>query len=332
MKASFVYRSFRFIPLCLVLACTLGCLPDSFLITPVQAPQDLTEQTLSKDALFNAGKIVVIDVDGILLNASKRSLLTAGEHPVANLLEQLDKARTDRWVKAVVLRINSPGGSVTASELMHHEIIRFKESGKPVVAMMMDVAASGGYYIACAADEIVACRSTVTGSIGVIMQLLEVTGTMSKIGVTAETITSGSQKGSSSIFTRLTPEQREVFQTIVDKLYAQFVDAVADGRPKLSRQQVVELADGRVYLAEQALEHGLIDRIGTMNDAIAIAKERAGISTVKVIAYSRPYVHTPNYYAMEGSQQSKGDLNLLKLNLANQAHSAWPPFMYLWSE
>lgn len=315
-------------------ACVLalsGCLPDSLLITPVRAPQELQERSLYAESWLPDGKIAVVDVDGIILNESERSFLTPGEHPVAHLLEELDKAARDPAVKAVVLRINSPGGSVTASELMHHELERFRKSGKPVVAMMLDVAASGGYYIACAADEIVACRSTVTGSIGVIMQTIEVTGTMQKIGVRAEAIKSGDQKGAGSPFESLTPEQREVFQVVVGELYTQFVDVVAAGRPELSRERILELADGRIYTAPQALENGLIDRIGTVRDAIARAKELGGVKKARVVAYARPYGHVPNYYAQAPGVAGGTNVNLLNVNVGNGRSSADAPFLYLWT-
>ena len=151
---------------------------QGLLIRPVSTNRPLVETVLSRDGVFAFDKIAVIDVSGVMANSAGSGLFGDGEHPVSLLVEQLDKARRDRRVKGVVLRINSPGGTVTASELMHAEIERFKESGKPIVAVMMDVAASGGYYIACACDEIIAHKSTVTGSIGVIMQMFDISETL----------------------------------------------------------------------------------------------------------------------------------------------------------
>jgi protease-4 len=213
---------------------------------------------------------------------------------------------------------------------MHQELMRFKLTGKPIVAIMLDVAASGGYYIACAADEIIACRSTVTGSIGVLMQTMEVTGTMQKIGVRADTIKSGPQKAAGSPFETLTPDQREIFQAVVDDLYGQFITVVAAGRPNLSPDQILKLADGRIYTATQALEYGLIDRIGTMTDAIHAAKTRAGIRSAMVVSYTRPYGYKANYYAQHGSPPAQADVNLFNLNLGGLPRSHQAPFMYLW--
>jgi protease-4 len=308
-----------------------GCMPDGILITPVSADRGLREEVLSRDSAWATDKIALVEIDGIILNADKPSLLSPGENPTAYLLEQLDKARRDPAVKAVILRINSPGGAVTASELMHHEVSRFRAAGKPVVAMLLDVAASGGYYVACASDEIVACRSTVTGSIGVIMQTFDLTGTLGKIGAKAEAIKSGPQKAAGSPFERLTPEQRAVFEKMVDQMYQQFVDVVAKGRPNLSRERITQLADGRVYLAPEALELGLIDAIGGMEDAYAKAKSRAGVKQARLVSYARPWSHVGNYYAHAPAPPSATQVNLLNMDLGELARLHRPPFMYLWT-
>ncbi|GJM25953.1 MAG: serine protease [Phycisphaerae bacterium] len=310
---------------------SIGCLPDSFIITPVSTQPDLKERVLFNESTFSDGKIAIIEVDGVIANTRNSGFLTTGEHPVAKLTEQLDTARRDKSVKAVVLRINSPGGTVTASELMHHEVKRLRASGKPVVAMMMDVAASGGYYIACAADEIMACKSTVTGSIGVVMQTMEVTKTMEMIGVKAHTIKSGDQKAAGSPFEELKPEQREIFQNIINEMYDQFVDVVAEGRPELSREQVLPLADGRVYTAKQALELKLIDRIGSIREAIDLAKEKSGVKKAKVVSYRRPHVQAPNYYARHERDPATGRVTLLNVDLGKNETAINAPFMYLWN-
>ena len=139
-------------------------------------------------------------------------------------VEKLDKATEDPSVKAIVLRINSPGGGVTASDLMYNEVMAYKKrTGKPVVAVLMDVAASGGYYLACSADEIIAQPTTVTGSIGVIMQTVSFAGTMSKLGITADAITSGKMKDAGSPLKAMKPEEREIFQKLVNQFYDRFV-------------------------------------------------------------------------------------------------------------
>lgn len=312
-----------------------GCGPTGgFLIRPVPPDQTLEERTVDRDEGLFLPKIALIDLNGLLINDTQNGLFTEGEHPVSLLTEKLRAAEHDSRVKAVVLRINSPGGTVTASHLMHHEVRRFREkTGKPVVAFLMDVAASGGYYVACAADEIVACPTTVTGSIGVIMQMIEISGTLSKIGVTTDAIVSGPRKDSGSPFRRMRPEERETFQKIVDDMYAQFVDVVCAGRPKLTEAQVRELADGRVYFAPEALKLGLVDRIGLMEDAIGAAKSRAAVVKARVIMYHRPLGWRGSWYAREGFAQgspSQPTVNVINLNWP-RGFTEGPVFLYLWT-
>ena len=307
-----------------------GCVGQSLLITPVSTNRQLRETELSRESLFARDKIALVDVTGVLLNTPRRQLIGEGEHPVSLLLEQLDKARKDKHVKAVLLRINSPGGSVVASELMHDEIEHFRDvTGQPVIAVLMDVAASGAYYIACGCDEIVAQPSTVTGSIGVMMQMFEFSGTLRKIGVTTDAITSGPHKDSGSPLRAMKPEERRVFQGIVDEMYERFVQVVADGRPGLDKPAVRKLADGRVYTAHQALELGLIDRIATLRDVIACTKKRVGSERIRVVAYKRPSGYRPNYYA-ENQPILPGDVNLLKIDLQHWLEGNTPGFYYLW--
>ena len=325
-------------------AVVTGCTQPSLLLTPVSNRRELVETELSRDSWLATDKIALIDVSGILINAPRRQLFGEGEHPVSLLLEQLDKARKDRFVKAVILRINSPGGTVVASDLMHDEIKHFKKSGKWISAVMMDVAASGGYYIACACDEIVAQPSTVTGSIGVVMQMFDISGTMKMIGVKSEAITSGACRGQPSFkdagspFRAMRPEERELFQEVVNDMYERFIDVVVYGRPKLSEPSIRRLADGRIYTATQALEAGLIDRIASLRDTIDAVKERIGSKHVRLVAYHRPLGYRPNYYAQTpnhvGPTFQSVDVNLLNIDLSTWVERLLPTtprFMYLWA-
>ncbi len=307
-----------------------GCMPDGLLIQPVSTNRALKETVILRESVWASDKIAVIDVAGLLLNANEPKILGAGEHGVSLLLEQLDRARRDSNVKGVVLRINSPGGTVTASELMHEEITRFREkTGKPVVAAMMDVAASGGYFVACACDEILALDSTVTGSIGVLFQTFDLTGTMAKLGIGADAIVSGANKTGGSPFSKMTDEQRAIFQAMVDELYDQFVDVVVAGRPGLDEAGVRELADGRIFTSRQALELGLIDGIGSMRDAAASIKERTGSETVRLVRYHRPYGYVANYHA--STPRPDGSVNLINVDLPALWSLTTPQFLYLWA-
>ena len=309
----------------------IGCGPTSFVITPVSVDRSLKERTLRKGDGWAPPKIALIDIDGVLLNAHTGNFFSEGEQPVALLLEKLQKAQKDDRVKAVVLRINSPGGTVTASDLMYHEIRKFSHSTeKPVIAVFMDVAASGAYYLACACDEIIAHPSTVTGSIGVIMQMFNVTGTMQKLGVTADAIKSGPNKDAGSPFRNMSPEERAIFQGLVDQFYEEFLKVVATGRSHIDLEKIRELADGRVFTAQQALEHGLIDRIGTLDDAVQTCLDRTGLESASLITYYRPLAWKPNIYAAAPDHPARSD-GKLTLAFPRWMTSPTPRFMYLWA-
>jgi len=313
-----------------LVGCT-GCLDGALLIRPVSGRQALEQHTLQRDSFFALDKIALIDVSGVLINGDEPRLLGSGENRVSLLLENLNEARQDPAVKAVILRINSPGGTVVASELMHDEITYFREkTDKPVIAVMMDVAASGGYYVACACDEIVAQPSTVTGSIGVIMQMFDVTGTMSMIGVSSDAITSGPRKDAGSPFRKLKDEERAIFQSMVDDMYGRFVEVVDEGRPNLSEAEVRKLADGRVYTASQALEAGLIDRIATLRETYNHLKEQEGIGKARLVTYKRPYAYRPNYYAAAPTTEPTAG-HRVTLEWPALTETMTPRFMYLWS-
>lgn len=329
MRAVTSYRIFP--PLWLPVLLLASCGPSGgFRITPVPVDQSLEERTVQRDSGWVTHKVALIDIDGIIADEQRGGLFADGEHPVSLLVEKIRAAESDSAVKAVILRVNSPGGTVTGSHFMYDELRRFKlRTKKPVVAMFMDLAASGGYYVACAADEIIACPTTVTGSIGVIMQMLELSDTLEKIGVHAEAITSGKHKDSGSPFRRLRDDERALFQKIVDGMYEQFLDVVAAGRPKLGKARIRELADGRVYLAPQALDAGLIDRIGNISDAFAAAKVRAGIKTARLVRYDRPLGWKPTAYA--GSPMSVPGATYNILNIQGlELFTTGPKFLYLW--
>ncbi len=327
-RISWTKKGFRRTVWTVCLGMLAGCAPTGFLVTPVRVKRELTESTVYRDSRLARDKIALIEVSGVLSNARRSGLFGDGENPVSLFVEQLDRARRDKAVKAVILRINSPGGTVVASELMYDELRRFrKKTGKPVVAVMMDVGASGAYYLACGCDEIVAQPSTVTGSIGVIMHTLDISGTMNMIGVKSEAIASGPRKDIGSPFRPMTDEEREIFQTLINEMYERFVKVVVEGRPKLSESEVRRLADGRIYSAGQALKLGLIDRIASLREVIGALKKRLDLSRVRVVAYHRPLDYTPNYYAR--SPAPKPEINLMKLDLPDWS-ALTPQFLYLW--
>jgi protease-4 len=191
-------------------------------------------------------------------------------------VRQLTKYGDDASIKAVVLRIDSPGGGVAASQEIYQEVRRVRLGGKPVVASLGGVAASGGYYIACVADRIFANAGTVTGSIGVVVQLASVEQLLHKVGVESTVITSGPFKDSGNPTRTLRPEERQVFQALVDDVYQQFVEAVAQGR-NLPMDEVRQAADGRIFTGRQAKDLQLVDEIGSLHDAVSYAASTSGI-------------------------------------------------------
>lgn len=315
-----------------IAAALSGCAsPGGYKITPIPADKTLEETVVFREpGVIVTDKIALVDVDGLIANAPKKGLLTEGDNPVSLLAEKLNHAAQDDQVKAVVLRINSPGGGVTASRLMYEEILNFrKQTGRPVVAMMLDLATSGGYYIACACDEIVAHPTTVTGSIGVIMMTLNVSGALEKLYIKPHIFKSGPQKDSGSPFREMTDEDRKIFQGLIDDFYEDFLRAVGANRRKLTAEQIRALADGRVYSATQALENGLVDRVGSVRQALAVAKERGGIQRAKVVLYHRPLGWAPTAYA-SGPVGQPSTVNLINVNLPDWLLPNTPQFMYLW--
>ncbi len=193
-----------------------------------------------------------------------------------NIIDEIKEYAKDRSIKAIVLRIDSPGGAVAPSQEIYEEV-RKTAAKKKVVVSMGSIAASGGYYIASAATRIIADPGTLTGSIGVIMELPNVEGLMSKIGLKTEIIKSGKNKDMGTPFRTMKPEERKILQDVMDNVHEQFIRAVAKGR-KMKIEDVRKIADGRIFTGEQAMANGLVDQLGTLDDAIRTAAKLAGIS------------------------------------------------------
>lgn len=272
-------------------------------------------------------KILLIDIDGMISEVAESRTFgfRAAESAVSRVREQLDRAEQNGDIRAIILRINSPGGTASASEILYNEIRRFKlEHELPVVAQLMGVAASGGYYLAMSADTVRALPTTITGSIGVIFSGISVAGLMDKVGIENQTLTSGPYKDAGSPLRRMTDSEREQLTAILDSLHARFVDVVVAGRPDLTADRVRELADGRIFSAQQAEANGLIDAIGDLPGAVKLAEERAGIERSRVVVYARPQEWRENLYSMTAAPLP--------------ALSPWalfdpvsePSFLYLW--
>ena len=222
------------------------------------------------------GDVGVLYIDGPIASGRGGGGPFAAQTGSEELAAALRAATRDPQLKAVVIRLNSPGGTPAAAQEISAEVDRLKQSGKIVVASMGDTAASGAYWIAAGADRIVANPGTLTGSIGVIMEQYNLQGLYGKLGVDTETFKSGAHKDMGSSSRPVTPEERVIFQAMIDDIYAQFVDVVAKGRRK-DAAEIRPLADGRVFTGRQAKELGLVDNLGDFQDAVLLAGELAGI-------------------------------------------------------
>jgi protease-4 len=269
--------------------------------------QPLEERVLSGEG---KDKIVLMDITGVITSEEGSSAIGGTKKPgmLAEMREGFDRARKDRNVKAVVIRINSPGGGVTASDTLYHEIKKFKmETGVKVVAHFLDAGTSGAYYAALASDRITAQPTSITGSIGVIMLRIDATGLMQKIGVQTLEISSGEQKGMGSPFRPVSAEEKKIFQAMIDSLYGRFVGVIADER-KMAPERVRQFADGRIYTSQEAKDAGLIDDIGYLDDAFVQARKLANLERATVVTYQRPGEYRPNIYSMNVININFGDL------------------------
>ena len=232
---------------------------------------------IARETPVYGNRVALIRVEGVITSGRGSPGFfgegAAGSERIVDLLEEF---RRDRWVKSAVLRIDSPGGSAAGSQEIYQEITRVRGEGKKIIVSMGDVAASGGYYVASAGDMIYADAATLTGSIGVIMETMDLHELLGRYGVSLSAIKSGKHKDMGSFSRPMTPEERRILQSLIDDVFDQFVTDVSAGR-KLPRRDVLKLADGRVYTGRQALKLKLVDRIGTLEDALRAAARQAGI-------------------------------------------------------
>ena len=321
-----------------------GCGNRTIRLDFVPTEERLTPQVVeSSDAdAFTSDRVAMVTVAGMISNGKSSGLLASGHNPVSDFRETLDAIARDKSVKAVVLRINSPGGTVTASAMMYHDLLALKKkTGKPVVTCMMDLCASGGYYLSCASDYRIAYPTTITGSIGVIMETVNINGTLKKIGVATEAVKSAANKDMGSPFKPaesldkpLTENDRQLLQEIVDQFYAGFKDVVKASPNHIDETNWTMLTDGRVVTGKDAVGYGLIDQVGDVDAAIAKAKAMAHIEKAKIITYKRSDETAGSVYASSpGAGNAQPQVNLLNLNvdLGDLIPKGQSEFLYLWT-
>jgi protease-4 len=302
---------------------TMGCAAPSVTLFP-DAAEPLKEFTLTGTG---DEKILVVSIRGIIDDDPKRRLLRTEPSMVEEIVSQLQAAEEDEKIRAVLFKIDSPGGTATASDLLYHEISNFKKrTGAAVVASIMNVGASGGYYVALPADRIFAHPTSITGSVGVVFLRPQVFALMDKIGVGVAVSKSGRNKDIGSPFRPETEEETAIFQELTDHLARQFIDRLRAHR-RISDSDLADIKTARIYTAEGAKEKGLVDEIGYLNDAVTAAKSLAGLAEdARVVVYRRTEYGNDNIYnpatgAGGGPDMPRLDLGALGLQTG---------FYYLW--
>lgn len=275
-------------------------------------------------------KIAVITIEGLIMES-----MGAGPGTVSLVSNSLKAIEDDKDVVGVLLAIDTPGGGVTASDRIYHELVEFKKRTKlPVHAVFYDVAASGGYYIAMAADRITAHPTTVTGSIGVISKFYNVSGAMDKIGVSVNVIKSLNSEGKVSFkdmgspYRPMTPEERELLQGLISEMWERFTAVVIEGREgKMTPEKIRKLADGRVFTGEQAKAAGLVDAVGYREEVYQAIREAANEPNAKIVSFKKE----PGLKELLGLRANIGSPESLTAQAARQILSDQASFLYLWT-
>lgn len=305
-----------------------SCIKPKITLFP-EATEPLKEFTLQGSG---NDKILIIPVKGFISDSEKDLLLYHRPSMVQEVVSELNKAEKDRDIKALILKVDSPGGSVTASDMLYHEIVKFKEqSGAKLVVMMMGITTSGGYYIALPADVIIAHPTSITGSIGVVFLRPDMSGLMEKIGLEVGVGKSGKNKDMGSPFRRATEEEKQIVQHLIDDLAQRFLRLVVNHR-KLNEAAREDISSARIYTADDALRLGLVDQIGYLDDAIQRTTKIARLpADVRVVVYRRTEYPNDNIYNNNfGNRPGTPEMSLVNLGLAEALPPLRTGFYYLW--
>lgn len=266
-------------------------------------------------------KVVLIPLRGLITLEQEAGFFRSDAASASMVLSSIRRATHDPEVKAVILDIDSGGGSITASDVIYNALLEFKaaQQGRKVVAIFGDIAASGAYYVALPADKIIAHPTTITGSIGVLIQVLNIKGLGEKVGVKDVTIKSGRNKDLLNPFEDISEEQRAMLQEVIDEMHDRFVSLVSASR-RMSKEEVADLADGRIFTASMAKDLGLVDQIGYWRDAVSAAAQLLKVDKVKVYRYEREFSLST---LLKGAQMTPPRSQL-------QFDSTDIRFLYLW--
>lgn len=272
--------------------------------------------------------IGLLPVRGVIVEGTGWDASSRGHDTVGQVRARLRAFRDDPTIRAVLVELDTPGGGITASDVIREELLRFKQSkGIPLVALMNDVAASGGYYVATACDRIIAHRTTITGSIGVIFSLLNIHQLLEKVGVQDLSLISPNTpfKDSGSPMRAMRPDEKAWLLGLVEEMYERFLEVVEEGRPALDPAEIRRLADGRIYSGQQALELGLVDDLGYLDDALEACRVLAGIAQAKLVSFDpEPTLLEALIGVSEGSRAPRA------LDPTRLLGGFEPRFYYLW--
>jgi protease-4 len=296
---------------------------------PVSDSGPVVAMPVSCPCSASGPKVAIVDVDGLLLNMDMTGLYSLGENPVSLFREKLDAIAGDANVCAVVVRINSPGGGVTATDMMWRDLQAFRaKTRRPVVSCLMDVGAGGAYYLATASDLIIAHPTTVTGGIGVILNRFNLSGAIGYFSLQALPIKSGKNIDlGNEVIPEPSPERRQLLQTMADEFHERFRQVVAQARPGIDASASA-LFDGRILTANQALQARLIDRIGYLEDAITAARELAHAEPGRVVLYHRCNDPVHSAYAITPNVPLQN--TMIPISVPGLDRSRLPTFLYLW--
>lgn len=297
-------------------------------LKPPSAVNNQEELTEMEVVAGKSGKIAIIDLDGLLVNKPLTGIFSAGENPVSVFREKLDHVEKSNF-DAVVVRINSPGGGVTAADIMWRDLKGFRDrTDIPVVACLMDTAAGGAYYIAAGCDNVVAHPTSVIGGVGVILNLYFLEDLMSQINVVGVPIRSGKNIDMGTPIREMSDEQRDLLQQIAVDFHERFKKVVITGRPEFEAESSQDVFDGRVFTSKEAKTKGLVDTIGYLEDAITTAQVLCQKPDANVVLLRRPNDKARTPYAI--SPNNPGASSLVPINVPGINRSQMPTFLYLW--
>jgi protease-4 len=319
-------RTTRMITVMVILVLVAACSgPRIKLFTDAADP--LSEYTLEGRA---PESILLISVQGTISDTPQRGLIRSSPSTVQQIAAQLKKAEKDERIKAVLFKVNSPGGTIIASDILYHEISSYRNrTGAKIIVSMMDVAASGAYYLSLPADLIMAHPTTITGSVGVIFLRPKVGSLMEKIGLGVDVIKFGKNKDMGSPFRDSTEEEKNIMQNVVNDFGERFIRLVQEHR-KLQEPAMGEISTARIFTANEALKLGLIDKIGYLSDAVNEAKKLAGLAEdARLVVYRREKFPDDNYYNVAGTAAENEHLPVINIALPDSLNLP-TGFYYLW--